>query len=120
MELNRWDLCESLSSILSVQSPKGWRPPFLRSTASVHRTKSTLLFVPIKKSTLLFVLVIQSTLLFDLVSPLPAATSLLASSESRGSIGGEGRAHVELHLWGVGGHILAVASRPPRGGLGRL
>eukprot|EP01047_Picozoa_sp_COSAG01_P032402 COSAG01_NODE_2340_length_7871_cov_32.734431_7_plen_74_part_00 len=48
------------------------------------------------------------------------APRLLASSESRGSIGGEGRAHVELHLWGVGGHILAVASRPPRGGLGRL
>ena len=64
MELREWDICESLSSILSVQSPKGWRPPFLSSTASVHRTKSTLLFVPIRKSTLLFVPVIQSTLLF--------------------------------------------------------
>jgi hypothetical protein len=55
--------------------------------------------------------------------PLPAdtpATSLLASSESRGSIGGEGRARVELHPWGGGEHILAVASQPPRGGLGRL
>jgi hypothetical protein len=68
MELNRWDLCESLSSILSVQSPKGWRPPFLSSAASVHRTKSALLFVPVTQSALLFVPVTQSALLFDPVS----------------------------------------------------
>ena len=84
MELNRWDLCESLRSILSVQSPKGWRPPFLRSTASVHRTKSTLLFVPIKKSTLLFVLVIQSTLLFDLVSIGDITTRISLSCNTLG------------------------------------
>jgi hypothetical protein len=47
---------------------KGWRPPFLSSTASVHRTKSTLLCVPIRKSTLLFAPMSKSTLLFDLVS----------------------------------------------------
>ena len=68
MELREWDICESLSSILSVQSPKGWRPPFLSSAASVHRTKSALLFVPIRKSALLFVPVTQSALLFDPVS----------------------------------------------------
>ena len=68
MELREWDICESLSSILSVQSPKGWRPPFLSSAASVHRTKSALLFVPIRKSALLFVPVTQIALLFDPVS----------------------------------------------------
>ena len=67
--MREWDICESLSSILSVQSPKGWRPPFLSSAASVHRTKSALLFVPIRKSALLFVPVTQSALLFGPVSP---------------------------------------------------
>ena len=73
MELREWDICESLSSILSVQSPKGWRPPFLSSAASVHRTKSALLFVPIRKSALLFVPVTQSALLFDPVSACSSA-----------------------------------------------
>ena len=56
-----------LQSVL-LQSPKGWRPPFLSSAASVHRTKSALLFVPIRKSALLFGPVTQSALLFDPVS----------------------------------------------------
>ena len=79
MELREWDICESLSSILSVQSPKGWRPPFLSSAASVHRTKSALLFVPIRKSALLFVPVTQSALLFDPVSRLSAPPGVAAA-----------------------------------------
>ena len=70
---------------------------------------------------LLVLLVVRTVRLYvySCIEPLPA-TSPLASSESRGSIGGGGRARVAAHPWGVGGHILVVASRPPRGGLGRL
>jgi hypothetical protein len=50
---------------------------------TVHRTKSTLLFVPIRKSTLLFAPMSKSTLLFTLVSHRPQqATSTKEGREA--------------------------------------